>query len=477
MSSDDEPAEPESSPHITAVVLAAGRGERLQSVLPKPAHPICGRPMASHVLRALAVAGISNAVVVTPNGKRGELVRQAFCDDHAPLDLRFAVQDEPLGTAASALAAQSLVHTAHVLIINGDLPLVTAEQIEPIANAPDADAVIATAHVDDPAKMGRILRDADGRLHGIVEFSDASPAEKRINEVNLGWYRFRADFLWPGLEQIVKCANERRNSEAYVTDALPIAVQRGSAAAVAVDLPDGRLNVETPADAARAESIIQRRITDQLLDDGIQIRDPGAVWIDASVKIAPGAAIEPGAHIRGSSQIGKFTRIGPNAIIEDARVGERCTLESCTVRGSVLRDDVEVGPYSTIRPRCEIGSHVHIGTHAELKAAAIGEHVQIGHFSYLGDVEVGARANIGAGAITCNFDGTEKHRTIIGEGAFIGSDTMLIAPVRVGDRASTGAGAVVTKDVPDDGNAVGHPARLTPRRARTAHSDSEAERG
>ena len=210
--------------------------------------------------------------------------------------------------------------------------------------------------------------------------------------------------------------------------------------------------------------MIRHRIIDRLLDSGAHIRDRNAVWIDAQVSVEQGAIIEPGSHIRGNATIARSSRIGPNAIIEASTVGRNCNLESCTVRGSVLHDNVEVGPYSTIRPGCTIDSHAHIGTHAELKEAHIGEHVQIGHFSYIGDAEVGARTNIGAGAITCNFDGQSKQRTIIGEDAFIGSDTMLIAPVRVGNRARTGAGSVVNKNVPDGGNAVGHPARLTPSR-------------
>ena len=301
------------------------------------------------------------------------------------------------------------------------------------------------------------------------EFRDANPEQQAIHEVNLGFYLFNSEFLWRTLEQIV---GRTSSGESYATDAIPCAVRNRSAIAVKVDLPDGRLNVETPADAANAEAVIRRRTIDRLLESGAHIRDRNAVWIDAQVSIEPGAVIEPGTHIRGNSTIAEGSRIGPNAIIEDASVGRECTLESCTVRGSVLHDHVEIGPYSTIRPGCVIESNAHIGTHAELKDAHIGEHVQIGHFSYIGDAEVGARTNIGAGAITCNFDGESKHRTTIGVDAFVGSDTMLVAPLSIGDRARTGAGAVVTRDVPDEGNAVGHPARLTPStRSRKAETD------
>ena len=329
---------------------------------------------------------------------------------------------------------------------------------------------MATAVVEDPAKMGRIVRDRDAQLKAIVEYRDADSAEQSICEVNLGLYLFRSDFLWNTLERIVA---QTPTGEAYATDAIPCAVRNRSAIAVEVDLPDGRLNVETPADASNAEAVIRRRTIDRLVDSGAHIRDRNAVWIDAQVSIEPGAMIEPGSHIRGQSTVAEGSRIGPNAIIEESSIGRSCTLESCTVRGSVLHDNVEIGPYSTIRPGCIIESDAHIGTHVELKEAQIGKHVQIGHFSYIGDAEVGARTNIGAGAITCNFDGQSKHRTIIGEDAFIGSDTMLIAPVRIGSRARTGAGAVVNKDVPDGGNAVGHPARLTPSRRLSEQTEND----
>lgn len=427
--------------------------------------------MASHVLHALAGAGIVHAVVVVPPGERGTLVRDAVGGDTSGVDVRFAVQQAPRGTADAVVSARDLVCTGHVLVVNGDLPLITSEQILPILQPCQAQAIIATARVPDPARMGRITRDNDGSLAAIVEWRDATEEERDIHEVNLGFYLFRADFLWEELERIVREAGER--SESYVTNAIPTAVSNGSAIAQPVPIDEGRLNVETPIDVADAEAIMRERIASRLLSDGVRIVDRRAAWIDARASIAPGAVIEPGVHIRGVSAIGANARIGPNAVIEDSLIGERCIVESCTINGSRLHADVEVGPYSTIRPGCEIESHVHIGTHAELKQAHIGELVQIGHFSYLGDTEVGARSNIGAGAITCNFDGQSKHFTKIGEDVFIGCDTMLVAPVAIGNRARTGAGSVVNKDVPDDGNAVGSPARLAP--SRTARQTREPE--
>ncbi len=472
MSSDDDPPEPELSAQITGIVLAAGRGERLRSSVPKPAYPICGRAMAAHVLHALGDAGVGRAVVVVPPDEDGHVARETVADDAGCVTLQFAVQQQARGTADAVLAARDVVATSHVLVVNGDLPLLTAAQVRPLLTSTGADATIATAVVEEPARMGRIVRDADGGLSRVVEWRDASEAERCIGEVNLGFYLFRADFLWPELERIV--AEPTATGETYATDAIPAAVARRSACAVEVPVDNVRLNVETPSDAAVAEAVIRFRILKRLLDSGVHIRDPQATWIDAQAIIEPGVVIDPGTHIRGRSVISEGSRIGPNAIVENATIGSDCVLESCTIRGSHLRDSVEVGPYSTIRPGCEIESNVHIGTHAELKQSHIGEGVQIGHFCYVGDAEVGARTNIGAGAITCNFDGRSKQRTIIGADAFIGSDTMLIAPVRIGDGARTGAAAVVNRDVPDGGNAVGHPARLTP--SRRARNTAEVDR-
>ena len=430
--------------------------------------------MASHVLHALAEAGINRAVVVIPPGERGEQIRNELTRDSACISLGFAVQREPRGTAHAVLAARPEIQTSHVFVVNGDLPLITQEQVRPLLVHEEAHAVIATTVVEDPAQMGRIIRDRQSRLSSIVEWRDASPAQSKVREVNLGFYLFDAEFLWPTLERIV--ADTTGSSEAYATDVVPEAVKSESAVAVEVETPDGRLNVETLSDAADAEAVMRRRIIDRMLASGVLIRDRNATWIDAGISIQSGAIVEPGCHLRGCTKIQAGSRIGPNAILEDAHLGQRCVVESCTIRGSTLHDDVEVGPYSTIRPGCEIESHVHIGTHAELKDSRIGAHVQIGHFSYIGDAEVGDRANIGAGAITCNFDGQSKLRTVIGEDAFIGSDTMLIAPIRIGNRARTGAGAVVTKDVPDDGNAVGHPARLTPSRRSRQDEEGAHER-
>lgn len=447
----------------------------MRSARPKVLHPLCGRAMAAHVLHALGASGIRRAVVVIPPDEPGDEIRVELNADAPPgVELEYAVQSVPLGTADAVLAARDLVGDGDTLVINGDLALVSSAQLEPLLAHAAESAMILTALVDEPARMGRVVRDLDGNLSAIVEWRDADPGQRRIREVNVGVYRFNTSFLWSALDELAAgCAD---GSERYVTEAVEIAADAGTAQAIEAPLAEGRLNVEDLLDAAEAEATMRRRIVRRLLQGGVRIVDPGAVWIDARAHIEAPAVIEPGSHVRGRTTIGAGSRIGPNAVIEDTAVGEHCVLESCTVRESALAYGVEVGPYSTIRPGCDLGEGVHIGTHAELKQARLGAGVQVGHFSYLGDAEVGARANIGAGAITCNFDGNEKHITRIGADAFIGSDTMLIAPVGIGARARTGAGSVVTKDVPADANAVGSPARVTPTtRARSGRSRSRTE--
>ena len=470
LSADDDPHEHH---NICAIVLAAGRGTRMgggePSAIPKVLRPLAGRAMAAHILHALAECGVERAVVVIPPGERGEQIESALRADAPPsLGLAFAVQQQPTGTADAVLAARAHVSAPRVLLVNGDLGLLSADQLRPLLNAPLGDALLSVAHVENPTGMGRIVRASeDARVLRIVEQREASSAEAAIDEVNVGVYRFNAEWLWSALERL-ECAGR---GERYATDVIAQAADAGTLRAVAVPLPDGPLNIETPQDLVAAEQIVRRRTIERLIDGGALITDPNATWADATVEVAAGATIEPGCHLRGRTRIGAGSRVGPNAVLRDVVTGENCALESCTIRGSTLGDGVEVGPYSTIREGCELADGVRIGTHAELKNARLGAGVKMGHFSYLGDAEVGAGANIGAGAITCNYNGEQKHRTVIGEGAFIGSDSLLIAPLELGARARTGAGSVVTKDVPADGNAVGHPARLVGRPQRRGRDE------
>ena len=412
--------------------------------------------MLLHVLHALREAGLTDAVVVL--GPQGDRIREAI--EAAPVDgltVRFACQAEPRGTGHALLQARDAARGARLLVTYGDHPLLTADQVRAVAAVTAAPAAVGTIEVDDPTGLGRIIRDEQGRVEAIVQESDCSAAQRAIREIDMSLFAFEAAWLWDTLATLPPAAG----GEIYLTDVVGRAAAIGpdAVAAVPVAAPDGRISVDTRRHLARAEGILRRRIQERWLDSGVTIVDPATTYIDADVRIGADTVLEPGSHLRGRSLLGSGCRIGPNAIIRDSAIGDEAVLSGCTVEGSRLAARVRVGSYSTLRPGCVLEADVHIGTHAELKNAHLHQGVKVGHFSYLGDAEVGAETNIGAGAITCNYDGTRKHRTVIGARAFIGSDSLLIAPVEIGDGACTGAGAVVTKSVGPGERVIGHPAR------------------
>jgi len=443
----------------TAVVLAAGFGTRMRSAQPKVLQPICGRPMVLHVLQALHDAGVERTVVVIGHG--GSDVRAAVEESAHQGDVVFATQAEQSGTGHATLQAREAAGEGRVLVVNGDMPLVDAEQLRSVLAASGATAAVGTAEVGDPYNLGRILRSTAGGIEAIVEEADADAETRAIHEVNLGIYAFDGAWLWPTLAGLPASAS----GEIYLTDAIKVAAGEGRALPVPVPSPDGRINVEDRSDLARAERILRDRIQRRWLAMGVSIVDPSNCYIDADVVIGADTIIEPGTHLRGATIVGVGCVLGPNAVVRESRLGDGCRLQGCSLEGAVLGAEVTVGPYSTIRPGSVLDDDVYVGTHAEIKNSRLHQGVRMGHFSYVGDAEIGAESNIGAGAITCNFDGMDKHRTVIGERAFIGSDTLLIAPVEVGDGASTGAGSVVNKSIEPGARVVGNPARRvrTPR--------------
>ncbi len=456
--SDQPPDSDDHTSRPTAVVLAAGRGTRMRSGVPKPLQPLAGRPIVLHVLHALRDGGVRRAVVVTGHG--AEAVEAAVrAGAPAGLGLDFVRQSAPRGTAHAALQARGLAADREVLIVNGDLALLRPEDVRAVLAAPPSRLTLAAARVPDPSGLGRVLRDG-GRLRAVVEEADADAATRAIDEVNVGIYRADAARLWRALDSLPASAS----GEVYLTDAVAQASDGGEAAAVVIDAPDGPLNVESRRDLARAERVLRDRINARWMDAGVTIVDPAATYIDAGVVVGEESRIEPGTHLRGATVLGRRNVVGPNAVLIDTRTGDDCALVQCRSEGAVLADGVGVGAFSTLREGTVLDEQVHIGTHAETKNAHLHRGVWMGHFSYLGDAEVGADSNIGAGAITCNFDGARKHRTTIGAGCFVGSDTLLVAPVTIGDGAATAAGSVVRRDVPAGGLAAGSPARMSRRR-------------
>ena len=443
----------------TAIILAAGLGKRMRSKKPKALHPIAGRPMLLHVLAAVREAFASaarDASYVAVVGHGAGQVKAVLDGNVRPVD-----QAEQLGTGhAVAQAEPAAKDSAHLLVLNADVPLVSAETIAGLITRhlkANADLTFLTAVIDDPRGQGRVQRDAGGCVTGIVEEADADEPTLAGSEVNVGVYCFRGDWLWPRLSRIERSAA----GEYYLTDLIGMAVTDGSTVgAVAVADPVEALGINDRTQLAQAEAVMRERIRRRHMLAGVTIVDPATTYVDADVRIAMDTTLHPNTSLRGKTSVGEECEIGPDSQVIDSTLGARCRVVSSVVEQSTLEDGVDVGPFSHLRAGAHICSGVHIGNYAEVKNSRLGRNTKMGHFSYVGDAVVGEEVNIGAGTITCNFDGVRKHRTIIGDGAFIGSDTMLIAPVEVGAGARTGAGSVINHDVPPNGLAVGVPARI-----------------
>jgi bifunctional UDP-N-acetylglucosamine pyrophosphorylase/glucosamine-1-phosphate N-acetyltransferase len=366
--------------------------------------------------------------------------------------------------------------TRQVLVAMGDAPLVPAALFEELLRSQSAgDACIAllAAKPADPSGYGRIVRDTDGSVREIVEERDADAATRRLGEVNAGAYCFDAGWL----RATIGSVPASRSGEQYLTDLVGMAVAAGGSVVV-VSAPRAELTVgiNDRSGLAAAERIMRGEIAERHMRNGVTIVDPASTFIDVGVEIAEDARIEPWSVLSGTTTIGPEAVIGPQAQVVDSAIGARTVVWASVVEGSMVAEDVQIGPYSHLRPGCEIGPRCRIGNFAELKKTRVGAGSQIHHFSYLGDAELGEGVNIGAGAITANFDGTTKHRTTIGDGAFIGVDTMLRAPVTIGPGARTGAGAVVTRDVPAGETVVGMPARRIGARRRNRQSGGSSAR-
>lgn len=449
-----------------AIVLAAGQGTRMRSGLPKVLHPLAGMTMLDHVLAALAGAGIEHRVVVVGHG--AETIEAAL-DDRAIT----ARQDPQLGTADAVRVGLGRVPASvrHVIVTMGDAPLLPSDLFQRLLREQaEGEAVVAllSARPADASGYGRLVREADGSASKIVEERDADAATRAIDEVNVGTYCFDARWLRAAIGSVPASPS----GEYYLTDLVAMAIAGGRRVAV-VSAPQAELamGINDRVGLAIAERLLRSEIATRHMRNGVTIVDPPSTFIDATVEIAQDARIEPWTVLAGATRIGPDTVIGPHAHLRDATVGARSIVWASVVEASSIDEDVQIGPYSHVRPGCRIGPRSRIGNFAELKKATVGAGTQQHHFSYLGDAEVGDGVNIGAGAVTANFDGTAKHRTTIGDGAFIGVDTMLRAPITIGPGARTGAGAVVTRDVAAGKTVVGMPARPIEARRRAAPRD------
>jgi len=440
---------------VAAVLLAAGKGTRMKSELPKVLHPIVGKPILWHVLAAMKEASSEKPVVVIGHG--AEQV-----ENFVGADGVCVLQEPQLGTGHAVMQAESMLKgkTDYVIVTYADMPLLRGETLKQLVETQDANSgpiSMLTVIAEDPRGFGRIVRKEDGTVGAIVEEYVATPEQKAIKELNVGAYCFSADWLWDALKRIPK---NPKKGEYYLTDAVELAVADGlPVRALVLDDLSETIGINTRAHLAEAEAVMRQRINRDLMLAGVSMIDPLSTYIQAGVKIGKDTIIHPNTHIQGNVVIGEGCEIGPNAHIRDSQVGNRCIVFMSVMEGAVLEDDVDIGPFARLRKGAHLDKGVHMGNFGEVKDSHLGPGVKMGHFSYIGNAQVGANTNIGAGTITCNYDGKHKHPTEIGENAFIGSDTMLVAPLKLGNRARTGAGAVVTKNVPDDTLAVGMPAR------------------
>jgi len=437
---------------ITAVILAAGMGTRMKSDLPKVLHPLCGRAMIAHALAA--AAGSETPVVVIGHG--AEAVRE-FLGDSA----RCVVQEPQLGTAHAVQQAEPLLkgRTDLIVVTYADMPLLHPETLERLVETQKANPgplTLLTVVAADPRGFGRVVRAADGSVQAVIEEAAASPEQLRIHELNAGAYCFAADWLWEALKRVPVS----KKGEYYLTDVVGLAAQAGLAVqAVVSEDPLETIGINTRVHLAEAEAALRARINREHMLAGVTLIDPASTYIEAGVIIGRDTVVWPNTYLRGSTTIGAGCTIGPNTIMESATVGDACKVLASVLEGAVVEDHVDMGPFARLRKGAHLCRGVHMGNFGEVKDSTLGPGTKMGHFSYIGNATIGPNVNIGAGTITCNYDGVHKNPTEIGEDTFIGSDTMLVAPVKIGKRAKTGAGAVVTRDVEDDTLVVGVPAR------------------
>jgi bifunctional UDP-N-acetylglucosamine pyrophosphorylase/glucosamine-1-phosphate N-acetyltransferase len=429
---------------LSVVILAAGKGTRMKSTLPKVLHPLASKPLLEHVYDRARGLGAEQIVIVYGHG--GDQVLQR-CQH---LDARWVEQQQQLGTGHAVQQALDVVNLDNdVLVLYGDVPLTRGASLQQLLEDFDNRIALLTVRLDDPTGYGRILRDHHDRVVGIVEQKDASEQQKRITEVNTGILAAKARLLKQYLERV---GNDNAQGEYYLTDVFALAANDGveivtshPAAAYEVEGVNNRLQL------ANLERIHQRTIAEQLMTDGVTLADPTRLDVRGEVAISQDVFIDVNVILQGKVNIGRGSVIGPNSIITDSTIGEDVSIEAnCVIQDAVIDNNVTVGPFARIRPDTHLHEGARVGNFVEIKKASIGRRSKVNHLSYIGDTEMGADVNIGAGTITCNYDGANKHKTIIRDGVFVGSDTQLVAPVTLGENVTVGAGATITRDVEKD---------------------------
>lgn len=442
---------------VSVVVLAAGEGKRLRSKLPKVLHRAAGKPLLVHALAA-ARAIEPREIVVVASVRKDEIAAEV---ERFGFEVGYVIQDPPLGTGdAVRVAMTAIENPSTVVITNGDLPLLSADSLAGLLEektTSGAEAVMLTTDAPPSSDFGRVIRSPDGMVGRIVEVRDASSAELAVTEVNVGVYAFDGTALNECLQELKP---DNSQGEYYLTDVIGLLREQGSVVAARKIDREETLGVNDRMQLSEVTRGLYRRKAEELMAAGVTIVDPATTYIDDGVLVEPDATILPGTFLEGDTRISSGAEVGPNSRVIDSLIGPDAIVTYSVVRGSRIGPAASVGPFASLRPGTELAEGAKIGTFVETKNAIVGPNSKANHLSYLGDAEIGSGVNVGAGTITCNWDGKAKHKTVIEDDAYISSDTMLVAPVRIGKRAATGAGSVVRGDVPDDALAVGVPARI-----------------
>ena len=443
---------------LAAIILAAGYGTRMHSKVPKVLHPLMGRPLLTYAIDA--VKGLSTEKPVVVVGHEADAVRSVIGDQ-----VVFALQAQQLGTGHAVLSAKHHVPSDEelVLVTFADMPLLRAETLQKLVNMHQSSSSVLTMSSivgDVPRGFGRIVRDENGNVKAIVEEAVATPEQLAIREYNVSAYCFDTHWLWAALPKI----SPSPKGEYYLTDLVEIAIKEGQAIhSLILDDPVEGMGINNRIHLAEATTAMRNRINQGLMLAGVTLVDPAVTYIEPGVQIGKDTVIWPNTYLHGSTVIGEECTIGPNTIIVDSNVGNQCKLFESTIESAVIENHVSMGPFCHLRKGAHLADGVHMGNFGEVKDSYLGPGVKMGHFSYIGNARIEQNVNIGAGTITCNYDGVSKNLTEIGENAFIGSDTMLVAPVKIGKNARTGAGSVVTKDVEENTIVVGVPAHVIKR--------------
>lgn len=436
--------------NIFAVILAAGQGTRMKSKLYKVLHPVCGKPMVQHVVDHIQTLDVNRIVTVVGHG--AEKVQQQLGDKS-----EYVLQAEQLGTAHAVQQAEGILGNEEgtTLVVCGDTPLIRPETMQALFEhhqAKKAKATILTAIAENPTGYGRILRSENGQVEQIVEQKDASAAQQLVKEINTGTYCFDNKLLFETLK-LVK--NDNAQGEYYLPDVIEILQKQGDIVeAYVTDDFEETLGVNDRVALSQAETLMRARINEKHMRNGVTIIHPETTYISAEAVIGSDTVIQPDCMIEGATVIGEDCNIGPNTQIADSRIGDRTTVHSSVVRESAIAEDTAIGPFAHIRPLSDIGSHVKIGNFVEVKKSKLGNDTKVSHLSYIGDAEIGSNVNVGCGSITVNYDGKNKFKTIIEDDVFVGCNTNLVAPVKVGKGSFIAAGSTITKEVPEDALAI-----------------------